>query len=53
MTRKWAMAKGRRVVGDREVNGNGGKSDGNGNEGGGQATAARAVVMRVTGKQRQ
>ncbi len=39
------------TVGDnKEGNGNGGKSNGKGNKGGWQATAMRAIVMRVAGK---
>jgi hypothetical protein len=53
-----AMATVMRVVGNKEGNGDGGKSDGNSNKGGGQAMVAatkRVVVMatRVGGKQRQ
>ncbi len=32
---KWAMARARRVAGDEEGNGDSGKSNGNGNKGGG------------------
>jgi hypothetical protein len=42
-----AMASATRVASDKEGNGNGGKSDGN--EGGGRATATRAMVTE--GKQ--
>jgi hypothetical protein len=41
-----------KVVGDKEGNGNGAKSIGNGNEGGWRATAMRAMVTRVAGEQR-
>jgi hypothetical protein len=37
------------VVGDKEDYGNGSKSNGNGNEGGWQATAMRAIATRVAG----
>ncbi len=39
------------VVGDKEGNGDGGKSNGDGNEGGWQATAMRVIVTMVAGKQ--
>jgi hypothetical protein len=39
------------VVGDKEGNGNGGKSNGNSDEGGWQATAVRVIATRVAGKQ--
>jgi hypothetical protein len=47
---KRAMATMTRVAGQEEGNDNGGKSDGNGDKGGGQATATRAMVTRVIGK---
>ena len=43
----WAMASATRVACDKEGNGDGGKSDGN--KGGRQATATRAMV--IEGKQ--
>ncbi len=39
------------VVGDKEGNGDGSKSNGNSNKGGWQATAMRAIATRVAGKQ--
>jgi hypothetical protein len=39
------------VVEDKEGNGNGGKSNGDGNKGGWGATAMRAIATRVAGKQ--
>ncbi len=47
-----AMATAMRVVGNKEGNGDSGKSDGNGIEGGGQTTATRTTATRVAGKQR-
>jgi hypothetical protein len=41
------------VVGNKEGNGDGGKSNVNGIEGGGQATATRAMATRVADEQRQ
>ncbi len=38
------------VVCDKEGNGDGSKSDGDGNEGGWQATAMRAIATTVAGK---
>jgi hypothetical protein len=40
------------VVGNEAGNGNSGKSDGDGNKGGWQAAATRAIAMRVVGKGR-
>ncbi len=42
-----------RVLGIKEGNGKGGKSNGDGDEGGRQATAMRAMVSRVASKQWQ
>ncbi len=39
-----------RVAGNKEGNGNGGKSNDNGAKGGGEATAMRAMATRVVGK---
>ncbi len=39
------------VVGDKEGNDNSGKSNSNSNKIGWQATATRAIAMRVAGKQ--
>jgi hypothetical protein len=50
-TKKRAMAM--RVVGNKEGHGNSGKSNGNGNKGGRQATAMRVMAMGVAGKQQQ
>jgi hypothetical protein len=52
------MVTAMRVVGDEEGNGDGGKSNGNGDQGGGQETemATKRVMVkatRVAGKQRQ
>ncbi len=49
--RVMVMARVMMVVGDKEGNGDVGKSDGNGNKDGWQATAMRAIAMRVAGKQ--
>jgi hypothetical protein len=43
------MATATTVVGDKEGNGNGGKSNCNGNKGGWQATATRVIARRVAG----
>ncbi len=48
---KRAMAPAMRVVGDKDGNGNGGKSISNGVEGGGQSTATRAMATRVAAVQ--
>jgi hypothetical protein len=50
-----AMAMATRVAGNKEGNGYGCKSNGNGNEGGTRVTATRAMATatRVAGKQRQ
>ncbi len=47
MTMKRAMAMATKVVGNKEDNGNGGKSNCIGNMGGGQATATRAMVTAM------
>ncbi len=47
---KRAMATVMAVVGSKEGKGNGGKIVGIGNKGGWQATAMRAMVMRVAGE---
>ncbi len=39
-----------RVAGDKEAIGDGGKSNGDGNKGGEQATAMRAMATRVEGE---
>ncbi len=54
MAMKWAMvmAMVTMVVGDKEGNGNGSKIDGKGDKGGWQATATRAIAIRVAGEQR-
>ncbi len=49
--RVMAMATVMTVVGDKEGNGDGGKSNGNGDKSGWGATAMRAIGMRVVGKQ--
>jgi hypothetical protein len=43
------MATATMVVGDKEGNDDGGKSIGDGNKGGWQATAMRAIATRVAG----
>jgi hypothetical protein len=50
--RVMAMVMAMTVVGNKEGNGNGGKSDGNGGKGGWQVTATRAIATRVAGKRR-
>ncbi len=47
---KRTMAMVMRAVGNKEGNGDGGKSNGNGVEGGRQATVMRAMAIRLTGK---
>ncbi len=51
MVTKRAIAMAMRVAGDKEGNGDSGKSNGDRNKGGGQATAMRAMATRVAGKQ--
>ncbi len=50
---KKAMTMATRVASNKEGNGDGGKSNGNRDKVGGQATAMRAMTMRVAGEQRQ
>jgi hypothetical protein len=50
---KRVMATATRVVGDKEGNGNGGKSNGNSVKGGGQLTAMSVMAMRVAAEQQQ
>ncbi len=53
MVTKRAMAMAMWVVGNKEGYGDGGKSNGNSVEGGGQSTATRAMVTRVAAERRQ
>jgi hypothetical protein len=48
---KRAMATATMVVGNKEGNCDGGKSNGNSNEGGRQAIATRVMATRVVGEQ--
>jgi hypothetical protein len=52
MATKRAMVMRMRVAGNKEDKGDSSKSYGNCIKGGGQATATRAMAMRVAGKQR-
>ncbi len=49
--RAMAMAAVMMVVGDKRGNGDNSKSNGDGNKGGWQETATRAIAMRVAGVQ--
>jgi hypothetical protein len=53
MVTKRAIAMAMRVAGDKEGDGDSGKSNGDGNKGGRQMTAMRAMATRVVGEQRQ
>jgi hypothetical protein len=50
---KRALAMATRVAGNKESSGIGGKGIGDGDKGGSQATATRAVVTRVASEQQQ
>jgi hypothetical protein len=50
---KRAMAMATRVAGDKEGNGDGGKSDCNGNKDGRRVTATRVMVTRVAVNNKQ
>ncbi len=53
MATKRAMVTATRMAGNKEGNGDGGKSNGNINKGGGQETEIRAMAIRVAGKRQQ
>jgi hypothetical protein len=52
MATKRAMATAMRVAGNKEGNGDSGKSNGNCNKGGRQETGTRAMAIRVTDERR-
>jgi hypothetical protein len=53
MATKKAMATAMRLAGNKEENRDVGKSNGNRVEGGGRATATKAMATRVVAEQRQ